>query len=58
MIKVHYDDFTVTTYDTIEDAEVDLLENLAAGVMPDYIYKAENEDIKYYAQWSVKLLKL
>ena len=61
MIQITFSDFTEGTYDSIEIAEKEILENFSEGVLPEQIIELDvdgNEtDTVYACDWSVKLTK-
>lgn len=57
MIEVEYEDGSIHTYETAEDAEMDILEAHAEGLDVYMITDGEDDNQQYSCLWSVKLQK-
>lgn len=57
-IRVSYDDGTVGDYDSLEAAKVEILEQFAAGALPDQVVEVDEDDneLRYFGcTWDVTL---
>jgi len=57
MIQVEYEDGGIDTFQTVEEAEEDILEKNAAGVAVYMVTDGKDDDNQYGCLWSVKLQK-
>jgi len=57
MIRVYFDDGSIGEYSSEKDAQDDILEAHAEGVLVHHINDSNNEDYIYSLIWYVKLQK-